>query len=206
MTKLKVKIIKLANQKPGLTDREITNLLSGEDKPQQSINQASRALESQDILVRQIREDGKIGNYPTGKQPEIKKIEKSSKKKCEVEALSEDEIKEVLDNYLKSEGWITKIAWGRKHGIDIEAIQGNNKWIIEVKGPGSSHPMRVNYFIGILGETLQRMEDPDAKYSIAFPDLAQYHGLWNRLPKLAKKRTNISILFIDEKGNINEEK
>ena len=63
-------------------------------------------------------------------------------------------------------------------------------------------PMRVNYFIGILGETLQRMDDPDARYSIAFPDMRQYRGLWERLPQLAKERTTIDMLLIDSKGNI----
>jgi len=29
--------------------------------------------------------------------------------------------------------------------------------------------MRVNYFLGVLGETLQRMDDAQAKYSIALP-------------------------------------
>ena len=176
----------------------------GDGKPQQSINQACRSLESQDILIRQVRKDGKIGNYPNGKQPEITQIEKSSKKNNDVEALSEDEIKEVLNKHLKSTGWTTKIAWGHSQGVDIEAYKGTERWIIEVKGPGSRLPMRVNYFISILGEILQRMTDPKAKYSIALPDLKQYHGLWNRLPELAKKRIKISILFIDKNGKIKE--
>lgn len=49
---------------------------------------------------------------------------------------------------------------------------------------------------------LQRMDDPDARYSIAFPDMKQYRGLWERLPQLAKERTTIDMLLIDSKGNI----
>jgi len=64
--------------------------------------------------------------------------------------------------------------------------------------------MRVNYFIGILGETLQRMDDAKAKYSIALPDLKQYRGLWERLPEIAKKRTQISLLLVSGKGEIQE--
>jgi hypothetical protein len=64
--------------------------------------------------------------------------------------------------------------------------------------------MRVNYFLAILGETLQRMSDSNAKYSIALPDMKQYRGLWERLPKLAKERTGISILFVKEDGIIEE--
>lgn len=122
----------------------------------------------------------------------------------DMDALSEDEIKEVLEKHLKSNGWNTSIAWGHAHGVDIDAIKNNKRWLIEVKGPGSRQPMRVNYFIGILGEILQRMNDPGAKYSIAFPDLDQFRGLWERLPALAKHRTQITILFIDRDGTVEE--
>lgn len=64
--------------------------------------------------------------------------------------------------------------------------------------------MRVNYFLAKLGETLQRMSDPNAKYSIALPDMPQYRNLWNRLPRLAKERTGISVLFVNEKKEIEE--
>jgi len=64
--------------------------------------------------------------------------------------------------------------------------------------------MRANYFIGILGETLQRMDDPAAKYSIAVPDIAQFRGLWSRLPSVAKSRTAITALFVSENGSVEE--
>lgn len=34
------------------------------------------------------------------------------------------------------------------------------------------------------------------------PDLPKYRGLWDRLPKLAKQRTGIDILFVDQDGNV----
>lgn len=124
------------------------------------------------------------------------------KKNHDLYALSEDEIKSVLNDWLSADGWQTTIAWGHRHGIDIEAQKGNLRWLIEVKGPGSRPPMRVNYFLAILGETLQRMDDNEARYSIALPDLPQYRGLWDRLPQLAKERTGISILFVSEEKEI----
>ena len=60
----------------------------------------------------------------------------------------------------------------------------------------------VNYFLAILGETLQRMDDNKAKYSIALPNLKQFRNLWNRLPKLAKERTKIGAIFVSEDGQI----
>ena len=88
--------------------------------------------------------------------------------------------------------------------MDVVANRGRKRWVIEVKGIGSRSAMRVNYFIGILGETLQRMEDPTARYSIALPDISQFRGLWERLPYLAKKRTGITALFVDAQGNVRE--
>jgi hypothetical protein len=64
--------------------------------------------------------------------------------------------------------------------------------------------MRVNFFLGVLGELLQRMKDPQARYSIAMPDLPQYRGLWERLPTLAKERTRISALFVTAAGDVKE--
>jgi hypothetical protein len=107
-----------------------------------------------------------------------------------------------LNVWLSQNGWKTKIAWGHQQGVDIITEKDNHHWIIEVKGIGSRQPMRVNYFSSILGETLQRMDDPDADYSIALPDIQQYRNLWNRLPKLAKQRTQISILFVSEHREI----
>lgn len=64
--------------------------------------------------------------------------------------------------------------------------------------------MRVNYFLAILGETLQRMDDPAARHSIAFPDRQQYRRLWDRLPALAKRRTGITMLLVAEDGSIEQ--
>ena len=121
-----------------------------------------------------------------------------------INELQEDDIKNILANYLNHNGWKTKLAMGKVHGIDIDAYKGNDRWIIEVKGCGSRNAMRVNYFLAILGETLQRMSDSNAKYSIALPDIKQYRSLWNKLPPLAKERTGISVLFVNENNEIDE--
>ncbi|WP_339171265.1 hypothetical protein NSQ55_03585 [Paenibacillus sp. FSL H7-0943] len=121
-----------------------------------------------------------------------------------INELQEDDVKEKLNRYLTSLGWTTHIAMGKIRGIDIDAYKGTERWVIEVKGCGSRSAMRVNYFLSMLGEILQRMDDPNAKYSIALPNMKQYRVLWGRLPKLAKERTNITILFVSEDGAIEE--
>ncbi len=198
------RIVKLLEQNPGLSDRQITDKLFGVGKPQQSVNIACRDLEKKGILTRRKVDGNPIGNYLTS-QELIVPFSKSRISDDENENhFSEDAIKEVLENWLIAQGWKVKVAWGRDHGVDVEATNENQKWLIEVKGQGSRNAMRANYFLGILGETLQRMEDPQAKYSIALPDIQQFRNLWERLPLLAKSRTEITAIFVDKDGNVDE--
>jgi hypothetical protein len=118
--------------------------------------------------------------------------------------MSEDFLKKILQSWLIAQGWTVEVAWARAPGVDLHARQGDRRWIIEAKGEGTLDAMRVNYFLGVLGETLQRMADPHAAYSVAFPDLKQFRGLWARLPNLAKERTKISALFVSHNGHVEE--
>ncbi len=118
--------------------------------------------------------------------------------------LSEDGVKRASQLWLEESGWQVSVIWGRGRGIDVIATKDGRRWVIEAKGCGSLDPMRVNYFLAILGELLQRMDDPDARYSIALPDLKQFRRLWQRLPDLVKSRTTISALFVDGSGRVEE--
>lgn len=186
-------------------------------KPRQTINIACRAMVDDGILIRAKdicprcratkivnRLKGSTASVPwEGQVTNIRSSQVDKPiKNHDVEGLSEDEIKQALVDWLSKDGWKSTVAWGNTRGIDVEAKRGEERWVIEVKGPGSRQPMRVNYFISILGETLQRMDDPASNYSIALPDLPQYRGLWERLPRLAKSRTKISIIFVSVDGDI----
>ena len=200
---LKENIMLYIAQNPGATDAEIEKHLQ---KTHQAINQTCRALERDGYLIRRknAEKSNRICNYPLNETyvPYRKECQYSDFKN----ALQEEDIKHILANFLISEGWNIKVAWGHQQGIDIDAQKNEKRWIIEVKGPGSRQPMRVNYFISILGETLQRMNDTTARYSIALPDIEQYRKLWDKLPKLAKERTTIDLILVDENGNIHFEK
>jgi hypothetical protein len=185
MATLKERVLDLIRTSPGLSDREIADRLLGSAAPQQGVNQIARTLAGQRLVARRARRDGKLGNYPD-------------------EPLSEDDVKRNLLVWLESIGWKVTVIWGRGQGIDVEALQPGGRWIIEAKGRGSLNAMRVNYFLGVLGELLQRMSDPQAKYSIALPDLPQFRRLWERLPELAKQRTGISALFVSDAGRVEE--
>lgn len=204
VTTLAEQILDLLSKMPGLTDREITNSLRGRSSPQQPVNIAARGLANRGMLVRRKRDDGLIGNFTTGAAIEPEQRQPRPSPVGETDNLTEDRLKAVLENWLGASGWSTEIAWAKQRGVDIHAKRGTERWLIEVKGIGSRPEMRVNYFIGILGETLQRMDDPFARYSIALPDMPQFRNLWKRLPQLAKKRTGITALFISAEGEVRE--
>ncbi|HUH96279.1 MAG TPA: hypothetical protein VLZ89_02910 [Anaerolineales bacterium] len=71
--------------------------------------------------------------------------------------LSEDKLKLLLKAWLEAQGW------------QSAATKAATRWIIEVKGIGSRNAMRVNCFLGILGETLQRMNNPQQNTVLRFP-------------------------------------
>lgn len=118
--------------------------------------------------------------------------------------LTEEALKRAILNHLQGQNWQVQIAWRNSPGADIVAIRAAEKWIIEVKGIGSRSQMQNNYFVSILGELLQRMNDSNAKYSIALPDAPKYRRLWKELPQLAKGRLGITALFVDAAGQIVE--
>ena len=177
-----------------LSDRELADKLLGIRAPQQRINQICRQLAERGIVK---RTEPPIKNLLAMTECVPPKTEKGN-----ASPLSEEAIKKILNDHLLGQGWQTDVAWGTTHGIDIDARRSSERWIIEVKGSGSLNPMRVNYFLSILGELLERMDDPMARYSIALPDLQQFRNLWLRLPDLAKQRTTIDAIFVSEDGMI----
>jgi hypothetical protein len=202
MATLKEQLMKLVRSTPGLTDREMTDRLLGPGAGQQALNQVARQLASAGRIVRRQRQDGRIANYLNDAPNQD--AEKAQPHLGLSAGLSEDQVKRSLQTWLESSGWQASVVWGRSPGIDIKATKNDQRWIIEAKGCGSLSPMRVNYFLSILGELLQWMDDPGAHYSIALPDMKQFRRLWQRLPRLAKPRTTISALFVDSRGAVNE--
>ncbi len=114
----------------------------------------------------------------------------------------EAETRDLLAGYLEKEGWTIPHHEIKSHGVDIEAKNGKQRWLIEVKGCGSRTAMRHNYFLAIIGEILQRMEHSTDKYSIAFPNRKKYLDLWQKLPLLAKERSKISMILVGKSGYI----
>ena len=93
--------------------------------------------------------------------------------------------------YLEAEGWTVTVAWGHSHGVDIKGHRGPERLYLEAKGEAVNPPQQVNYFLGALGELVQRLRDPSAVYGLALPDNRQYQGMVDRLPPLAWERLRV---------------
>jgi hypothetical protein len=119
-----------------------------------------------------------------------------------IDYLSKNKMKQILRNYLISQGWSTEITRRITHEIDIVANRDDMRWVIAVRG-GESRDF-VESFDSILGSAVHIMEDPNKKYSVALPDTMPFRRLWERLPVLAKTRTSITALFVSESGKVTE--
>jgi hypothetical protein len=201
MASLAQLILAAVEKQPGITDRRLAEALFGAGTPQQRVNGECRRLADQRLLQRAVRPDGLIGNYCLGENASPRQVWPMPVT-VDATVLSEDWLKTALKEWLEAQGWEAEVAWGRTRGIDLHARRGRERWIIEAKGRGSLDPMRVNYFLCVMGETLQRMTDSEAAYSIALPDMKQFRNLWARLPPLAKQRTQITALFVSEDGKV----
>lgn len=201
---IRERIMEVIYDEPGLSDRDLTNRIADSQTPQQYTNQVCRDFARKGLIERRTREDGLLGNFPLklagdgGDEPNLDSIGTD-----DVE-LSEDDVKSLIVGWLEKDGWHATVAWGRQHGVDIEATKLKSRWLIEAKGTGSSNPMRVNFFLGAIGEIIQRMDDDNAEYSIAFPNISQFRNLWARLPRQAKARTMLTVIFVNPDGTVEQ--
>lgn len=165
----------------------------------QSINQVTRRLATEGRIRRYLGPDGKLTNA----LPSDEHIAESAATQPPLgspdndEPLAEDEVKTAVQDHLDALGYTVTVAWGRARGIDIEATHLTKpRQVIEAKGEVSSDQQQGNYFLGALGELLQRMSDPDATYALALPDNRRYRGLVRRLPDLARDRLSLRVYWV----------
>lgn len=162
-----------------------------------AVNQAARRLERSGHLARYVGRDRKIVNSLTG-PPEA--AERPISRTSVDGAPSEDEVKAAVKAHLEEAGYRVTVAWGRVRGVDIEATRPDSRMLIEAKGSANLQPQQVSYFLGALGELIQRMSDPAARYGLALPDNRQYRGLVSRLPQLARDRLTLTVFFVAKTG------
>ena len=116
--------------------------------------------------------------------------------------MPEDDVKRAVAAHLAAQGYRVTVRWGRDHGIDIEAFGSDGRLIIEAKGEAPKGPQQANYFLNAIGELIQGMADPHARYGLALPDNPQFRGLAGRLPTLARERLQLSVYFVGPDGTV----
>lgn len=166
----------------------------------QSVNQLTNRLARDGQIRRHPGRDGKLVNEladPTA-SPTAVPAEPTPFRGAPGSHLAEDRVKTAVKDYLEASGHTVTVRWGRLRGIDIEAHGPDGRWIIEAKGGAPPGAQQVNYFLGALGELVQRSSDEHARYGLALPDVPQYRGLVNRLPALARRRLNLTVFFVTE--------
>jgi biotin operon repressor len=185
-----------------LDDDTLASMLGASRR--QTINQVCRRLEAQGMTTRRAGTAGKIVNTlaltasSTAPRPQTPlpsvPVQQTSR---ETKLLTEDSIKAAVKNHLETAGWNVTVAWGRERGVDIEAHRGTEHLYLEAKGEASNPPQQVNYFLSALGELVQRLRDPSARYGLALPDHPQYRRLVERLSHLAWERLNLIVMLVD---------
>ncbi len=165
----------------------------------QAVNQACRRLEREQIVERYVGPNNKIVNRLLSS--EARKVLAAAPASTGVQPrdrtlLSEDEVKEAVKAYLEAQGFVVTVAWGRARGADIVATRPGSRLVLEAKGEVLLQPQQVNYFLGAIGELVQRMDDPDSTYGLALPDNRQYRGLVCQLPMFARDRLGLSVYFV----------
>jgi hypothetical protein len=194
----------------------------------QTANMICRRLEAQGILTRRPdRSTGKLVNVlthsganqagtaptPTPPSPPVTPAVTGRLIPLQTEAalrelcypgelgLSEDTVKGAVKVALEADGWTVDVRWGHEHGLDIEALRGPERLALEAKGEGSLSAMRVNYFLGALGELLQRMNSAETSYGLALPAHRQFAGLIARLPILVITRLDLCFFLVRPGAN-----
>lgn len=175
--------------------------------PRQSINQAARALESMGTVRRYVGREGKLVSElvawsDVDNEHEVRRTTHRAPS-ANGGLISEDDVKAAVKDHLGHLGYVVRVAWGRERGIDIDATHSERpRLIIEAKGqaakPGAQ---QVNYFLGAIGELVQRMDDPGAQYGLALSEHRQYLGLISRLPRLARERMSLVVYFVGRDAN-----
>ena len=189
-----------------LDDDELARRLGASQR--QTMNQTCRRLEAAGVLDRYVGPEGKIVNRlldagtPTSSIKAAQPPTPRSAARAPTRLITEDEVKSAVKSHLERDRWTVKVTWGRERGIDIQAARGSEVLIIEAKGEAANPPQQVNYFLGALGELIQRMTSDTAAYGLALPDNKQYRGLVTRLPPVARDRLNLTVFFVDEAATV----
>lgn len=184
-------ILKLLGARGPLSDSDLAASLR---ISHQTVNQVSRALQKSGYVRRYTGSDGVT----------VTAVVDISQGGPVSSLMTEDFVKTAVAKHLGALGYTVRVAMGRTPGIDIDARKADDRIVLEAKGEAALNAQQVNHVIGALGELLQRMDDPLARYGLALPDNAQYRRLITGLPPLMRERLRFSTLFVSIDGAVEE--
>jgi hypothetical protein len=135
----------------------------------------------------------------------------------------EGNVQAAVVSHLVQQGWqIMRVAntSTSEHGVDIEASRGGSKILVEVKGyPGSTYARGVRkgeakkyspatqartYFSNaLLAGLLMRAESTQDRVVLAFPDMATFATLANRVSS-PLAAAGIEVWMVSEDGNVQQ--
>lgn len=195
MLTLAERILELLTPGVGLDDDELAAQLG---VIRQQVDETCNRLARQGLVVREPGWRGKIVNRRTGAavlEPRRAPPQRAG------DLITEDDVKRALKEYLETQGYEVTVMWGRERGIDIDARSPDGRLVIEAKGEVASQPQQTNYFLGALGELVQRMSDERASYGLALPDNKVFRGLVSRLPAMARQRLGLRVFLVTRDGD-----
>ena len=167
----------------------------------QQVNQVCRELAGEGIVVRTADGPrGKIVNRLSAMAPPPAPARIAMVRRAGRALLAEDDLKRILERHLLGQGWKVTVLWGRDRGIDLVATRQAEHLIVECKGEAPTPQMEGNYFLGALGELVQRMGVAEAQYALALPNNQRFRGLVDRLPRLARQRLRLGVFFVGADG------
>lgn len=132
---------------------------------------------------------------------------------------NEDQIEARLRRWLKEHDWEV-LDRASQSGEDIRAVDPKGThWMLEVKGypatfykkdglpkrPGTIRTQRRTWFVEALGQIVSRVENPDWKYGVVFPDhpkdmYFERHALL--LPTFLRTNLNLWIFLVSESAAV----
>ena len=106
-------------------------------------------------------------------------------------------IQNTLESYFDKKGFIVEsIPYTDYAGIHMET---GEKWRIEAKGFTSN--VGLDFRTG-LGQLIQRMDDPNANYGIAIPNIPSYIRQVEQIRPWVRKKFELHVLVVSEEGDV----
>lgn len=106
-------------------------------------------------------------------------------------------VQNTIESYFDKKGFIKEsIPYTDYAGVHMETRE---KWRVEAKGLTGN--VGLDFRTG-LGQLIQRMDDPNANYGIAIPNIPSYLRQVEQIKPWVREKIQLHILVINEDGGV----